>query len=49
MANPKQTGLPGWVRGSLWLTGGLVIVAAIAMALGHNVLQHVGLHMSAGG
>lgn len=48
MANPKQTGLLGWVRSSLWLTGGLVIVAVIAMALGHNV-QHMGLHLGAGG
>jgi hypothetical protein len=49
MANPKPAGVPAWVKGSLWAAGGLAIIAAIAMVLGHNVLQHMGMHMGASG
>jgi len=49
MANPKQAGTPGWVKGSLWAAGGLVVVAVLAMALGHNVFQHMGMHMGSDG
>ena len=49
MANPKQAGVPSWVKGSLWTAGGLVVIAAIAMALGHNVFQHMGMHMGPNG
>ena len=44
MANPKQPGLPGWMRVSLWIGGGLIAVAVVMMALGHNPLQHIVAH-----
>lgn len=49
MANPKQAAAPGWLKGSLWAVGGLVVVAVIAMAFEHNVFQHLGMHMGSGG
>ena len=49
MANPKQPGMPNWIKGSLWVIGGLAVVAVIAMAFGHNAFQHMGMHMGASG
>jgi hypothetical protein len=41
MANRKSPVVPGWIRTSLWVGGGLVLVVIVAMAFGHNPLQHL--------
>ena len=48
MATPKQAGIPRWIWGSLWVVGGVVLAAIVAMAFGHNAFQHMGMHMGPG-
>lgn len=47
MANAqRRTGMPGWLKMMLGGVGLAAVLLAIAMlALGHNPMQHFGMHM----
>ena len=46
MANAqRRTGMPGWVKAIGAAVLLLVMLGAVMLAMGHNPMQHFGMHM----